>query len=64
VAELFDPAMREHVIKDPTDLDALSRGLNELLRVRQDMQGVARATAERFTWDAYGAKLLKLIAGL
>jgi UDP-glucose:(heptosyl)LPS alpha-1,3-glucosyltransferase len=63
-AELFDPVMRELVIKDPTDLGALSRGLNELLRVGQDMQGVARATAERFTWDAYGTKLLNLIAGL
>ncbi len=63
-AELFDPAMRELVIDDPTDLSALVAGLNTLLRVKQDLRSVARATAEKFTWDAYGANLLKLIASL
>jgi UDP-glucose:(heptosyl)LPS alpha-1,3-glucosyltransferase len=63
-AELFDPAMRELVIDDPTDLGALVAGLNQLLRVKDDLRRVARATAERFTWDAYGANLLKLIASL
>ncbi len=63
-AEAFDPSMRELIVSDPTDLGSLSRGVNELLRVRGDLRGLARETAERFTWDAYGANLLKLIADL
>ena len=63
-AELLDPAMRELVIDDPTDLGALAAGLNHLLRVKDDLRSIARATAEKFTWDAYGANLLKLIADL
>jgi UDP-glucose:(heptosyl)LPS alpha-1,3-glucosyltransferase len=62
--ELLDPAMRELVIDDPTDLRALAVGLNTLLRVKEDLRQVARATAEKFTWDLYGANLLKLIASL
>ena len=63
-AEAFDPSMRELIVSDPTDVASLSRGVNELLRVRGDLRGIARQTAERFTWDAYGANLLKLIADL
>jgi hypothetical protein len=56
--------MRELVIDDPTDRGALAAGLNTLLRVKQDLRSVARATAEKYTWDAYGANLLKLIGSL
>ncbi len=63
-AELLDPAMRELIIDDPTDLSALAAGLNRLLRVNGDLRSIARATAEKFTWDDYGANLLRLIASL
>ncbi len=63
-AEVFAPVMRGLIVEDPTAPASLSRAINELLRVKDDLRNVARATAERFTWEAYGANLTKLIAGL
>jgi len=63
-AEVFDPAMRELIVADPTDLHSLSTAVNELLRMKDDLRRIARQTAERFTWEAYGAKLTKLITDL
>ena len=56
--------MRGLIIEDPTAPASLSLAINELLRVKNDLRDVARATAERFTWETYGANLMKLIAGL
>jgi UDP-glucose:(heptosyl)LPS alpha-1,3-glucosyltransferase len=63
-AELLDSAMRQFVIQDPTDLSSLSKGMSELLRAKNDLQRLARKTAERFTWDFYGSNLLKLLTNL
>lgn len=63
-AELFDPAMSALIVDDPTDLGALAKALNELLRVKQDRRAATRAIAERFTWERHGTRLLKVIADL
>jgi UDP-glucose:(heptosyl)LPS alpha-1,3-glucosyltransferase len=63
-AELLAPAMREFVVADPTMIGELAARLNAVLAARDDLRPIARATAERFTWENHAVNLLKIIRGL
>jgi glycosyltransferase involved in cell wall biosynthesis len=56
--------MREFVVADPTMVAELAARLNALLKAREDLGQVARATAEQFTWERHATNLLKIIQGL
>jgi UDP-glucose:(heptosyl)LPS alpha-1,3-glucosyltransferase len=62
-AELIPREFRELVIDDPTDIAELACRVNLLLRWQGDASKAARAAAEQFTWQRYGAGLLKIISG-
>jgi UDP-glucose:(heptosyl)LPS alpha-1,3-glucosyltransferase len=63
-AETLPAPMREFIVRDPANLDELASRLNALLRAGGELCHVARATAEKFTWERYGAQLLALIDSL
>ena len=63
-AEAFAGEMRDFVVRDPTDPGEIAARINLLLKNRGDLSGAARATAERFTWDDYGRRLLALLSSL
>ncbi len=62
VAETLSSAMSEYVVRDPTNLDELASRLIALLAASDDLRGLSRETAERFTWENYAPNLEKLLA--
>jgi len=63
-AEVLPAALREFVVDDPTDTSELAIRLNALLSSKDDLGGIACAAATRFTWEDYGARLLRLLDSL
>jgi len=63
-AETLPPEFRQFVVNNPAEVSELAARMAELLAVRGDLASVARATAERFTWNRYGNELLDLLQGL
>jgi UDP-glucose:(heptosyl)LPS alpha-1,3-glucosyltransferase len=63
-AEAVPVEMREFVVANPADVGDLSARMNALFKVGGALSTVARATAEQFTWERYGAELLALLAAL
>jgi len=63
-AETLPQDFREFVVSDPADIGELTRRMKALLSVRGDLAGVARATAEQFTWERYGREVLVLLERL
>jgi UDP-glucose:(heptosyl)LPS alpha-1,3-glucosyltransferase len=60
-AELMPGELSDLVVDDPTDVGELARRVNLLLHVADDAAMVARATAEQYPWERYGAELLRII---
>jgi UDP-glucose:(heptosyl)LPS alpha-1,3-glucosyltransferase len=56
-AELLPESMRPFVVRDPTDIEEIAARMNALLDTGDEMRDLARATAERYTWRAYGEQL-------
>jgi glycosyltransferase involved in cell wall biosynthesis len=61
-SELLPEAMKKFVVQDPCDSIEISERLNALLDTRDSLRHTARATAERYTWNAYAENLLKIIS--
>jgi UDP-glucose:(heptosyl)LPS alpha-1,3-glucosyltransferase len=62
VAELMPPELREYVVADPGDPSELARRVEAMLAAGPEAGQLARATAERFTWERYGRELDAIIA--
>jgi UDP-glucose:(heptosyl)LPS alpha-1,3-glucosyltransferase len=63
-SELLPDAMRKFVVQDPSDSSEIAEKLNALLDTRDALRAAVRATAERYTWNAYAENLLKIISAL
>jgi UDP-glucose:(heptosyl)LPS alpha-1,3-glucosyltransferase len=63
-AEALAGELTEFVVGDPTDPGEIAPKLNLMLKNRDDLSATARSTAERFTWDDYGRRLLELLSSL
>lgn len=63
-AETLPREMGEFVVADPADIGELAARMKALIAARAGLDAIARAAAERFTWERYGAELLGLMAGL
>jgi UDP-glucose:(heptosyl)LPS alpha-1,3-glucosyltransferase len=62
--ETLPSELREFVVADPADIDELGTRMKALIAASGGLGAIARAVAERFTWERYGTGLLGLIAGL
>jgi len=56
-AEVMPEPMRRFVVRTPTDPEEIATKVNALLDFGAELRDLARATAERYTWQAYGAQL-------
>jgi UDP-glucose:(heptosyl)LPS alpha-1,3-glucosyltransferase len=63
-AEVLPPQLRPFVVQDPMNAGEIAQRLDALLEAPRELAQVARATAEQFTWERYGTRLLELIDGL
>jgi UDP-glucose:(heptosyl)LPS alpha-1,3-glucosyltransferase len=63
-SELLPKSMRRFVVRDPTDSVEIATKINALLDTGDELRALARATAERYTWDSYARNLLKIISRL
>ena len=63
-AEVVPAEMREFVVANPGDTEDLAARMDALLKVDGALSIVARASAEQFTWERYGAELLALLGAL
>ena len=63
-SELLTPAMREFIVADPTAVGELASRMNAIVKARDDLRPISRATAEHYTWATYGTNLLKIIRAL
>ncbi|HVN26986.1 MAG TPA: glycosyltransferase family 4 protein [Candidatus Binataceae bacterium] len=61
-SELMPEPMRRFIVHDPTNTDEIAQKMNALLEVSGDLRGLARATAEKFTWRDYAENLQKIIS--
>jgi UDP-glucose:(heptosyl)LPS alpha-1,3-glucosyltransferase len=61
VAEIIPQQLRSYLVNNPTDPEELAARLQALLAAPADVGATARATAEEFTWERYGARLVDLI---
>jgi UDP-glucose:(heptosyl)LPS alpha-1,3-glucosyltransferase len=64
VAELMPPELREFVVGDPGDPSEIARRVGAMLAAGREAGQIARATAERFTWERYGHELDAIIASV
>lgn len=64
VAELLPDRMKQFVVEDPTNTDEIARRMNVLLASHRELHQLARATAEKFTWQRYATELNEIIARL
>ena len=60
-SEIMPASMREFCLDDPTDPAAIAEHLERLIDATPAARDEARATAEQFTWERYGAQLNALI---
>jgi UDP-glucose:(heptosyl)LPS alpha-1,3-glucosyltransferase len=61
VAELMPPELHRFIVTNPSDPREIASRLDALIEARFDLTGVARATAERFTWKRYAEDLIRAI---
>ena len=61
-SELLPESLQRFVVRDPTDSNEIAQKMNALLDTGEEMRALARATAERYTWDSYAQNLLKIIS--
>jgi UDP-glucose:(heptosyl)LPS alpha-1,3-glucosyltransferase len=63
-SELLPESMQCFVVQDPTNAAEISRKMNALLDADGELRAVARATAERYTWQKYAGNLLAIISAI
>ncbi|HXN85112.1 MAG TPA: glycosyltransferase family 4 protein [Candidatus Binataceae bacterium] len=63
-SELLPETMQKFVVQDPCDSIEIAEKLNALLDTGETLRDAARAAAERYTWNAYGENLMKIISAL
>ncbi len=63
-SELLPEPMRRFVVRDPTDAVEIAQKLNALLDADGELRAVARAAAERYTWQSYAEKLQAVISAV
>ena len=63
-SELLAETMKNCVVQDPCDSIQIAEKLNALLETGETLRDSARATAERYSWNAYAENLLKIISAL
>jgi len=63
-SELLSDPMQRFVVRDPTNADEIAGKMNALLEADGDLRRVARATAERYTWQRYADNLLGIISAI
>ncbi len=61
VAEVMPEALRPFIVNDPSNLDELATRMNALIEAASALRAIARASAERFTWQRYARELLTII---
>lgn len=61
VSEVIPEEMRQFTVIDPTDAAEISVRLEALIEARSGLGAIARAAAERFTWERYGEEVLALL---
>ena len=61
-SELLPESLQRFVVRDPADSIEIAQKMNALLQTGEEMRALARATAERHTWDSYAQNLLKIIS--
>jgi len=64
VAEVLPREMKPFVVENPDDAGEIARRLGALLDAREGLGAIARASAEKFTWERYARELLALIEPL
>jgi UDP-glucose:(heptosyl)LPS alpha-1,3-glucosyltransferase len=64
VAELMPTELREFVVADPADASEIARRVAAMLAAASEAGQIARATAERFTWERYGRELDAIVASV
>jgi UDP-glucose:(heptosyl)LPS alpha-1,3-glucosyltransferase len=62
--ELLPEEMRRFTVRNPGDATEIAEKMNALLDSGDDLRAAARATAEKYTWQAYGENLLKIISSV
>jgi UDP-glucose:(heptosyl)LPS alpha-1,3-glucosyltransferase len=63
-SELLPEQMAPFIVANPADSGEIAMRLNQMLAGAGELREVARATAERWTWRAYGERLLALVKAL
>jgi len=63
-AEILPPALIPFIISDPANSEEIASCLTRLLDVAGALRSLSRVTAERFTWQDYGRRLLEIIAAI
>lgn len=63
-SELLPESMQRFVVRDPTDSIEIAHKMNALLDADGELRAVARATAERYTWQSYADKLRAIISAV
>jgi UDP-glucose:(heptosyl)LPS alpha-1,3-glucosyltransferase len=61
-SELLPESMQRFVVRDPTDPDEIAQKMNLLLDEAGQLRGLARATAEQYTWQRYAENLQGIIS--
>jgi len=64
VAEVMPREFANLIVSNPTDADEVAYAVNEACSMRGPVGEIARATAERFTWDAYGKRLVEVLESI
>ncbi len=60
-AELMPEQMQPFIVTDPASPREIAERMNALLEAPARLRDAARATAERYTWSAYGENLNRLL---
>ncbi len=63
-AEVLPVQLQPFVVQDPMNPAEIAQRLAALLAAPRELGAIARAAAEQFTWERYGARLVELIDGL
>jgi UDP-glucose:(heptosyl)LPS alpha-1,3-glucosyltransferase len=62
VTELVPEEMRAFVVENPMNADEIASRMRSLIEARRGLAEVARAAAEKWTWERYGKELLGILA--
>jgi UDP-glucose:(heptosyl)LPS alpha-1,3-glucosyltransferase len=61
-SELLPDAMQRFVVRDPSNPEEIAQKMNALLDSARELRDLARATAEKYTWQAHAEHLQRIIA--